>query len=98
VYEKILPCAGLAELLGIRNVGIYSRKGMNNCYIDNQVENDIVFIYKGDKKYEGAIYRTEYDVEGGTVLATFEDGATAVFEKKIGKGRALVFNTLFSKP
>lgn len=95
-YSKIVPCGGLAQKFGIMLKSVDSAKGIDNSYVHSEVEMSREPFYTGNETYTGSIYRTVYQAADTKELATFQDGSVAVFEKAVGKGKILVFNTVFS--
>ena len=94
-----VPGCGVAERLGIRLENIYSSTMIENGY-DGKVftanDGEKIPFSDGTRALSGAKYLVKNSGETGNVLATFESGAPAVCEYRVGKGRVICLNTLFA--
>lgn len=95
-YSQHIPCAGLAERFGVHLEGVNSAKCIENSYVSSQVELSKEIFSVGEEEYAGGVYKTAYRATGSKAVGFFQDGNTAVFEKAIGQGKIIVFNTLFA--
>ena len=95
-YEAIIPGCGLSEKLGIRFRKILSAESIENSYINSQIKVERIPVFADGEEYMGSTYRSWYTADDAIELARFADGETAAFEKAVGKGRVIVFNTLLS--
>ena len=95
--EEYYGC-GITQLSGVRADIIHSTKMIDNAYDWNlvmQADSDAVAMqYKGEN-FTGMRYMLDCTVEDGVeTLATFANGAPAVYKKNLGKGCVIVAGTL----
>ncbi|MBQ8894290.1 MAG: beta-galactosidase [Clostridia bacterium] len=64
---------------------------MGEDYLDSDYV-DMDFVMNGTR-YQGYYSKELVQITNGNVLATFEDGAPAVIEKEVGKGKVITINT-----
>lgn len=84
--EPVLPGFGWDRLFGVRESEVRPVK---------QVK-----VKWGDREFAGAGFAERFEkVDAGTrVVATFDDGAPAAFERAAGRGRAIVLGTFAGEP
>jgi beta-galactosidase len=83
--QEVIPGFGWERMLGVREKATTPRPDLQ--------------VRWGDRQMAGAIFEERFTVldPGAKSLAFFEDGSPAVFERKHGKGSAMIAGTFFGQ-